>query len=136
VASLLLLALPGLGCTQKMVGTSYAPTEKRTDHAARSLYDAAIRVLEKRGYGLSTRDADAFVVETTFVEKSQPPVAQLSYAWRVVTADGVLTVESSCKYNDGWGYDDCPAATRPKALIDEERILVREILADAQRTPN
>jgi hypothetical protein len=117
-----------------MVGTSYTPTAKQTDRDARSLYDAAIRVLEKRGYGFASRDADAFVVETTFVEKPEPPVAKLGYAWRIVTRGGVLSVQSSCRYDDGWGYDDCPATTRPAALIGEERILVREILADAERS--
>lgn len=125
-----------LSCGPQFDMRAYTAVDRQTNASAEDLYNAAIRVLLRRGYGFASRDSGASAMETKYlsvtVKGSGYSTSSYSYSWRVTTARGELSIFASCR--NGPEYDqDCSHGSRPARVVDEQREIEKEILDDASK---
>ena len=132
--AIVLLPLLLTACPSEVPMTPYSPLELKTKEPAASLYNAAIRTLVKRGFGFAQRDPGAYAMETEYVATGGR--GGYKYAWRVITARGVVSIFCSCLYWQYFEEKSSPkpcGANRPTGLIREQEEIANEILRDAQQ---
>lgn len=115
---------------------SYAPTLEDTEQDDGDIYRAAIRTLVRLGYGFASRDEGARAIETEYRDVTYNGWgSQYSYAWRIITAGGELSIFSSCKHADKASFNPRPqdcGDRRPTVVVQEEKKIRDMILADAK----
>jgi hypothetical protein len=119
------------GCTGPNTAP-YTPVEKKTDHSAETLYQAAEGALLDAGYLIETRDPQGFKLKTQerTLLGSEIKKDKYKYVWVVETGGGKLAIRMECSREAGEEREDC-GAERPEKLVNEQDKLVTAILAEA-----
>jgi hypothetical protein len=117
--------------------SSYEPVSQKTKYTPEDLLSASITAVEAAGHATKQIDRDKFSFETRQKEVAVSSVPRLSYkySYRISTAGGKLTIESTCVENSSLSrekFTDC-GDDRPDKVIDETKQLQQAILGQAKQ---
>ena len=131
----LALVLAGTACAGSDM-KSYTPVKEKTKFAPEVLFTASERALEAAGHITTESDRERYTLETREKEVFVSSVPRLSYRYRyrVGTAGGVLTIDTTCKQNSAMArteYEDC-GDERPGRLLAELDDVKKDILERAK----
>jgi hypothetical protein len=132
-----MLAMGLVVCGCGAGSSSYEPVSQKTKFTPEDLLSASINAVESAGHPPRQIDREKFSFETREKEVAVSSVPRLSYKYyyRISTAGGKLSIDTSCTENSSLSrekFSDC-GDDRPDKVIEEQEKLKQDILARAKR---
>jgi hypothetical protein len=130
---LLGLLVPLVACSAGM--NNYQRVEEKTKYAPEDLLEVSVRAVEELGHPARRVDRETYQLETREkqIAVSSVPALSYKYSFRISTAGGKLSIDSTCTENSSLSrekFEDC-GDERPDRVLKEQERLHKDILARA-----